>query len=104
MIGALYDTISSILQINKDLQNKTYVVVDTNFKVTELHWGGSLRGTTYTVSYEKDGTLVEINPNLKYWELTAGTHTDKVFVYALHSEIALDVYERDTKTGDGSVS
>ena len=95
VIGALHSAITSILQVHHDLQNKSYIVVDTAFTVTQTDLGGRWRSTSYTVSYEKDGVNIEIYPNLKSWALPAGTYTDKVLVYALRSEIVVDVYPHD---------
>ncbi len=95
VIGAMHSAITSILQVPHDLQNKSYIVVDTAFTVTQTDLGGRWRSPSYTVSYEKDGVNIEIYPSLKNWALPAGTHTDKVLVYALKSEIVLDVYPHD---------
>lgn len=90
-IGFAHSTIKSIINITYDINNSAYVIVTEEFTVTETDWYGRWNSTTYTIEYERDGEKIEINPNLKYWDLSSGKYTNTVLVYSLKSEIVLDV-------------
>lgn len=93
LIGAVSTSVISIVRKNIDIQNRSYVVIDESFTVTEQHWW---RGTkdTCTITFEQDDTTVEINPESKPEALSVGWHNDVILVYALQSEMIVDVIEK----------